>query len=139
MIASFSTGQPKPSGMWRATRSAATPATTARSNWRTAAHLQQFVDRFRAKATKARQAQSRMKMLERLQAVEPVRSRREWRFEFPEPARLPERLFDSESLALGYGERDVLADVTVNVRAGDRIGVLGVNGAGKSTLVKAIA
>src|SRR5262245_46981063 len=111
----------------------------ARSYSRTAAHLQSFVDRFRAKATKARQAQSRMKMLERLQAVEPVRARREWRFEFPEPARLPERLFDGESLALGYGERTVLADVTVNVRAGDRIGVLGVNGAGKSTLVKAIA
>jgi ATP-binding cassette subfamily F protein 3 len=111
----------------------------ARSYSRTAAHLQRFVDRFRAKATKARQAQSRMKMLERLQAVEPVRARREWRFEFPEPARLPERLFDGESLALGYGERTVLAQVTVSVRAGDRIGVLGVNGAGKSTLVKAIA
>ena len=52
-------------------------------------HLQSFIDRFRAKATKARQAQSRMKMLERLQEVEPVRSRREWRFEFPVPARLP--------------------------------------------------
>jgi len=111
----------------------------ARSYSRTAAHLQQFVDRFRAKATKARQAQSRMKMLERLQAVEPVRSRREWRFEFPEPARLPERLFDGEELALGYSERAVLADVTVSVRAGDRIGVLGVNGAGKSTLIKAIS
>jgi ATP-binding cassette subfamily F protein 3 len=111
----------------------------ARSYSRTAAHLQQFVDRFRAKATKARQAQSRMKMLERLQAVEPVRSRREWRFEFPEPTRLPERLFDSEALSLGYAERDVLADVNVTVRAGDRIGVLGVNGAGKSTLIKAIS
>ena len=111
----------------------------ARSYSRTAAHLQEFVDRFRAKATKARQAQSRMKMLERLQAVEPVRARREWRFEFPQPARLPERLFDGEALALGYGERDILADITVSVRAGDRIGVLGVNGAGKSTLVKAIS
>jgi ATP-binding cassette subfamily F protein 3 len=111
----------------------------ARSYSRTAAHLQKFVDRFRAKATKARQAQSRMKMLERLQAVEPVRSKREWRFEFPEPERLPERLFDAEALGLGYGERSVLGDVAVSVRAGDRIGVLGVNGAGKSTLVKAIA
>jgi ATP-binding cassette subfamily F protein 3 len=111
----------------------------ARSYARTAAHLQKFVDRFRAKATKARQAQSRMKMLERLQAVEPVRARREWRFEFLQPARLPERLFDTEELALGYAERTVLEDVTLSVRAGDRIGVLGVNGAGKSTLVKAIA
>jgi ATP-binding cassette subfamily F protein 3 len=106
---------------------------------RTAAHLRHFVDRFRAQATKARQAQSRLKMLDRLQAVEPVRARREWRFEFLPPARLPERLLDTESLALGYGSRGVLADVTIGVRAGDRIGVLGVNGAGKSTLVKALA
>jgi ATP-binding cassette subfamily F protein 3 len=111
----------------------------ARSYSRTAAHLQQFVDRFRAQATKARQAQSRMKMLERLQEVEPVRARREWRFEFLDPARLPDRLFDSEKMALGYAERTVLADVTVSVGAGDRIGVLGVNGAGKSTLIKAIS
>jgi ATP-binding cassette subfamily F protein 3 len=111
----------------------------ARAYARTAAHLQSFVDRFRAQATKARQAQSRLKMLERLTAVEPARARREWRFEFPEPERVPERLLDAEDLALGYGERAVLAGVTVSVRAGDRIGVLGVNGAGKSTLVKAIA
>ncbi|HEU0200297.1 MAG TPA: ATP-binding cassette domain-containing protein, partial [Burkholderiaceae bacterium] len=115
----------------------------ARNYTRTAAHLQSFVDRFRAKATKARQAQSRLKMLERLEAVEPVRSRREWRFEFPEPERVPERLLDTEDLALGYatraGEHAVLRDVRLIVRAGDRIGILGVNGAGKSTLVKAIA
>jgi ATP-binding cassette subfamily F protein 3 len=111
----------------------------ARSYARTVAHLQSFVDRFRAKATKARQAQSRMKMLERLQAVEPVRARREWRFEFPAPERVPERLFDGEQMALGYGDLDVLTGVTVSIRAGDRIGVLGVNGAGKSTLIKAIA
>jgi ATP-binding cassette subfamily F protein 3 len=80
-----------------------------------------------------------MKMLERLQAIEPVRARREWRFEFPQPVRVPERLIDSEAMALGYGDCDVLAGVTVSVRAGDRIGVLGVNGAGKSTLIKAIA
>ena len=111
----------------------------ARAYARTAAHLQSFVDRFRAKATKARQAQSRLKMLERLTVIEPVRARREWRFEFPEPVRVPERLLDAEDLALGYGERTVLSRVTLNVRAGDRIGILGVNGAGKSTLVKAIA
>ena len=111
----------------------------AKAYARTAAHLQSFVDRFRAKATKARQAQSRLKMLERLTVIEPARARREWRFEFPEPVRVPERLLDAEDLALGYGERTVLAHVTLNVRAGDRIGILGVNGAGKSTLVKAIA
>ncbi len=111
----------------------------ARAYGRTAAHLQKFIDRFRAKATKARQAQSRIKMLERLQAVEPVRARRQWRFEFPPPHRLPERLLDAEGLALGYGGHAVLGDVGFTVRAGDRIGILGVNGAGKSTLVKCIA
>ncbi|MGE5665941.1 MAG: ABC-F family ATP-binding cassette domain-containing protein, partial [Betaproteobacteria bacterium] len=111
----------------------------ARAYERSAAHLQKFIDRFRAQATKARQAQSRIKMLERLQAVEPVRARREWRFEFPEPRQLPERLLDAEDLALGYGTRRVLEGVGFTVRAGDRVGILGVNGAGKSTLVKAIA
>jgi ATP-binding cassette subfamily F protein 3 len=111
----------------------------ARQYARTAAHLQSYVDRFRAKASKARQAQSRLKMLERLTAIEPVRARREWRFEFPEPLRLPERLVDVEALALGYGERRVLGGVQFTIRSGDRVGVLGVNGAGKSTLVKCLA
>jgi ATP-binding cassette subfamily F protein 3 len=111
----------------------------AKSYQRTAAHLQHFVDRFRAQATKARQAQSRLKMLERLTVVEPVRARREWRFEFLEPLRVPERLLDADNMALGYGERTVLSGIQLAVRAGDRIGILGVNGAGKSTLVKAIA
>ena len=129
----------------------------ARNYERTAAHLQKFIDRFRAQATKARQAQSRMKMLERLQVVEPARARREWRFEFPPPVKLPERLLDAEDLQLGYPAAGaghdgasadpapaglphvVLDQVKFVVRSGDRIGILGVNGAGKSTLVKAIA
>ena len=115
----------------------------ARSYERSAAHLQKFIDRFRAQATKARQAQSRIKMLERLQAVEPSRAKREWRFEFPAPVKLPERLLDGEDLQLGYrgsaGERCILADVKFLVRSGDRIGILGVNGAGKSTLARTIA
>ena len=119
----------------------------AKAYERSAAHLQKFIDRFRAQATKARQAQSRIKMLERLQAVEPARAKREWRFEFPEPVKLPERLLDAEDLRLAYrvkdggadAQRTILDHVKFLVRSGDRIGILGVNGAGKSTLVKAIA
>ncbi|MEG1970972.1 MAG: ATP-binding cassette domain-containing protein [Burkholderiaceae bacterium] len=111
----------------------------ARAYERTSAHLQKFIDRFRAQATKARQAQSRIKMLEKLQSVEGVRAKREWRFEFLEPLRLPEHLLDADNLKLGYGERAILDQVNFSVRTGHRIGILGVNGAGKSTLVKAIA
>ncbi len=111
----------------------------ARSTARTAAHLQQFVDRFRAQATKARQAQSRMKMLERLVQVEPVRATREWRFLFPKPEKVPDHLVTAMDLQLGYGGQSILRDVKLRIEAGDRIGVLGVNGAGKSTLIKAIA
>jgi ATP-binding cassette subfamily F protein 3 len=78
-------------------------------------------------------------MLERLVAVEPARAGRDWRFEFPEPRRLPERLLDAEDLRLAYGPRTILGGVNFLIRSGDRIGVLGVNGAGKSTLVKCIA
>lgn len=111
----------------------------AKAYERQASHLAAFIERFRYKATKARQAQSRIKMLDKLQAVEPVRARREWRFEFPVPERTPEHLIDIEYLTLGYGEHVVLKDVTLTIRSGDRVGVLGVNGAGKSTLIKAIA
>jgi len=109
-----------------------------RNQQRTVAHLSRFIGRFRAKATKARQVQSRLKMLERLEQLEPVREQREWRFRFLEPARLPAHLVDGEQLRLGYPDRVVLDAVRFSIRAGDRIGVLGVNGAGKSTLVKAI-
>ena len=108
----------------------------AKAYERQASHLAAFIERFRYKATKARQAQSRIKMLDKLQAVEPVRARREWRFEFPVPERTPEHLIDIEHLTLGYGEHVVLKDVTLTIRSGDRVGV---NGAGKSTLIKAIA
>ena len=105
---------------------------------REASHLTAFIERFRYKASKARQAQSRIKMLERLQSVEPVRAKREWRFEFPKPERLPEHLVDAEGLSAGYETLTVLRNVKFSIRSGDRIGVLGVNGAGKSTLIKTI-
>ena len=110
----------------------------AKAYERKAAHLTAFIERFRYKATKARQAQSRIKMLEKLTAVEPVRAKRAWRFEFLEPKHCPEHLVDLEKADLGYTGTRVLADVTLSIRAGERIGVLGVNGAGKSTLIKTI-
>lgn len=110
----------------------------AKAYERKAAHLTAFIERFRYKATKARQAQSRIKMLEKLEAVEPVRAKRAWRFEFLEPRHCPEHLVDLEKATLGYDNTPILSNVTLSIRAGERIGVLGVNGAGKSTLIKTI-
>lgn len=110
----------------------------AKAYKRKAAHLTAFIERFRYKATKARQAQSRIKMLEKLEAVEPVRAKRAWRFEFLEPRHCPEHLVDLEKATLGYDQTSILSNVTLSIRAGERIGVLGVNGAGKSTLIKTI-
>lgn len=110
----------------------------AKAYERKTAHLTAFIERFRYKATKARQAQSRIKMLEKLEAVEPVRAKRAWRFEFLEPRHCPEHLVDLEKATLGYDNTPILSNVTLSIRAGERIGVLGVNGAGKSTLIKTI-
>ena len=103
-----------------------------------ARHLQAYIDRFRYKATKARQAQSRIKMLEKLEAVEPIRASRSWRFHFLKPERIPQQLIDCENVTLAYTEKPIISGATFSIRAGERIGVLGVNGAGKSTLVKGI-
>ncbi len=105
---------------------------------RTASHLKSYIERFRYKATKARQAQSRIKMLERLEVVEPVRSATSWRFSFEQPERMPTQLVTLENVAAGYGDVRVLNDVNLCIRSGERIGVLGVNGAGKSTLIKTL-
>ena len=104
-----------------------------------AAHLQRFVDRFRAKASKASQAQSRLKMLERLETSAPLAEYAGYHFEFPEPQRVSTPLLALRHADLGYGDAPVLRDVSLSLLPGARVGLLGRNGAGKSTLVKALA
>jgi ATP-binding cassette, subfamily F, member 3 len=103
------------------------------------AHLQSFIDRFRAKATKARQAQSRMKMLAKMEDLAPLHVAAPFSFEFRDPERSPDPLLVLDEVAAGYPEKRVLSGVKLSLRANERIGLLGVNGAGKSTLVKTIA
>ncbi|MFM7705973.1 MAG: ABC-F family ATP-binding cassette domain-containing protein [Rubrivivax sp.] len=103
------------------------------------ARLQRFIDRFKAKATKARQAQSRVKALERMERLAPVLTSAELAFDFPEPPSLPDPMLALREVACGYGTRVVVRGVTRTVRAGQRIGILGANGQGKSTLVKTLA
>ncbi|MCA0440264.1 MAG: ATP-binding cassette domain-containing protein [Proteobacteria bacterium] len=108
------------------------------------AHLQKFIDRFKAKATKARQAQSRVKALERMEKIAPVLASAEFTFEFQEPANLPNPMLALTDAAFGYRSEDgaestILTGVSKTVLAGQRIGILGANGQGKSTLVKTIA
>jgi len=112
------------------------------------AHLQRFIDRFKAKATKARQAQSRVKALERMEKIAPVLAEADFTFEFKEPANLPNPMLAIRDGVFGYlGEgqgggsdgKTILRHVDKSVLAGQRIGILGANGQGKSTLVKTIA
>jgi ATP-binding cassette subfamily F protein 3 len=103
------------------------------------AHLESFIDRFRAKATKARQAQSRMKMLAKMEELAPLHVSAPFSFEFREPLRAPNPLLVLEDVAAGYPEKTVLRNVTFSLQSDQRIGLLGVNGAGKSTLIKTIA
>jgi ATP-binding cassette subfamily F protein 3 len=103
------------------------------------AHLQKFIDRFKAKATKAKQAQSRVKALERMEQIAPVLAEAEFTFEFREPQSLPNPMLTIRDAVLGYGDKTILRGVGKSVLAGQRIGVLGANGQGKSTLVKTIA
>jgi len=112
---------------------------------RETAHLQSFIDRFKAKATKAKQAQSRVKALARMQTLVPLAVESGIDIRLPEPAQTPDVLLTLENAVLGYPTgsngtaRTVLEDVDLMVRGGSRIGILGVNGAGKSTLVKTLA
>jgi ATP-binding cassette subfamily F protein 3 len=102
-------------------------------------HIQSYVDRFRYKASKARQAQSRIKMLERMQKIAPAHVDSPFRFHFFEPQKQPQHLLGLIDAAVGYGDEVILDKIDLNLSAGDRIGLLGVNGAGKSTLVKALS
>jgi ATP-binding cassette subfamily F protein 3 len=107
------------------------------------AHLQKFIDRFKAKASKAKQAQSRVKALERMEKIAPVLADAEFTFEFKEPANLPNPMLAISDASFGYATeaepKVILRNVSRSVLAGQRIGILGANGQGKSTLVKTIA
>ncbi|MCH7538438.1 MAG: ATP-binding cassette domain-containing protein [Proteobacteria bacterium] len=102
-------------------------------------HIQAFVDRFRYKASKARQAQSRLKMLERMTLIAPAHVDSPFRFHFITPKKQPQHLLGLVDASVGYDDTPVLGNINLNLSAGDRIGLLGVNGAGKSTLVKALS
>jgi ATP-binding cassette subfamily F protein 3 len=116
---------------------------------RTRAHLQSFVDRFKAQATKARQAQSRIKALARMEELAPLRAAAEFSFEFRDPLAAPNPLLVMDGVDAGYpvldehgdkvGAKPIVHGITFSLTIGQRIGLLGVNGAGKSTLIKTIA
>ncbi len=107
------------------------------------AHLQKFIDRFKAKATKAKQAQSRVKALERMERLAPILTSADFNFEFREPDQLPNPMLSIQDASFGYqsdaGKKCILQGVNRSVLAGQRIGILGANGQGKSTLVKTVA
>ncbi|MCS4532941.1 ATP-binding cassette domain-containing protein [Neisseria montereyensis] len=102
-------------------------------------HLQSFIDRFKAKATKAVQAQSRMKALAKLERIAPAHLDSEFSFEFESPAHLPNPLLKLDKVDLGYGSKAVLHDISLSLESGARYGLLGVNGSGKSTFIKLLA
>jgi len=108
------------------------------------AHLESFIERFRAKATKAKQAQSRMKMLAKMEELAPLHVSAPFSFEFREPLKAPDPLLVLEDVAAGYRpegapDKVVLRDIKLSLQSGQRYGLLGINGAGKSTLIKTIA
>jgi len=103
------------------------------------AHLQSYIDRFRAKATKARQAQSRIKALGRMELIAAAHVDSPFSFAFEEPRAMPHPLLALDEAAIGYPGREILQRVKLTIQPGTRLGLLGPNGAGKSTLIKALA
>ncbi len=99
-------------------------------------HLKSFIERFKAKASKAKQAQSRVKALERMEQVAAVQATNPFQFQFFEPKHQPDPMVRVEGLSFAYKDQSILSDANLVLRAGDRIGLVGVNGSGKSTLIK---
>ncbi|MXS84722.1 ATP-binding cassette domain-containing protein [Nitrosomonas sp. HPC101] len=106
---------------------------------RNIAHMEDYIRRFRAKATKARQAQSRIKALERMERIAAAHVDTPFSFAFRDAPPAPDPLLQIEDGAVGYGDKTVLEHITLTLRPGERIGLLGRNGAGKSTLIKLLA
>ncbi len=106
---------------------------------READHVRSFIERFRAKASKARQAQSRIKWLERLPDIVVQRDEAGYEWRFAEPRKLPTPLIALDRVEAGYAERRILRSVSLSIAPGARVGILGRNGAGKSTLMKTLA
>ena len=102
-------------------------------------HMQKFVERFKAKATKAKQAQSRVKALERMELIAPAHVDSPFDFKFREAEKMPNPLVSLVDVAIGYNEEPLLSKVKLTIHPGDRIGLLGHNGAGKSTLIKLLS
>ncbi|QJR80835.1 ATP-binding cassette domain-containing protein [Alteromonas pelagimontana] len=103
------------------------------------AHLESFINRFKAKASKAKQAQSRIKQLEKMETLLPAHMASEFNFAFASPTGLPNPLVQMEHVKLGYDQKVILEQVKLNLVPGSRIGLLGRNGQGKSTLIKLLA
>ncbi|WP_020394897.1 ATP-binding cassette domain-containing protein [Thiolinea disciformis] len=102
-------------------------------------HIQKYIDRFRAQATKARQAQSRIKALERMEVIAPAHVDSPFNFKFRDPEKLPDRLWNMDRVSVGYGDKTIVSGVKLQILPSDRIGLIGPNGAGKSTLIKFLA
>jgi len=106
---------------------------------RKVAHLQSYIDRFRVQATKARQAQSRIKALERMEMISAAHVDSQFSFEFRAPIATPDPLLVLDGMSVGYGTQPLISNIELAVRPGERIGLLGKNGAGKTTLIKLLA